>query len=143
MSDARYIAPHSRCCTASSPATCHSHTAFYSTVKINEAGSFKTKTGPNYQNTRRNTPDFTNIYKIAVLSASTGMRRITTFRSATDRIYDGCPIIYYNIIVLQLPTVFSTVTYCTDQHNPYTPLPTQYTRDLVPPSNNPFHHQRI
>ena len=47
----------------------------------------------------------------------TGMRRITTFRS-TDRIYDGGTIIlYYNIIiltvVLQLPTVFSTVTCCT------------------------------
>jgi len=39
MSDARYIQPHSRCCSASSPVTCHSHTALYSTVKINEAGS--------------------------------------------------------------------------------------------------------
>jgi hypothetical protein len=49
---------------------------------------------------------------------STGMRRITTFLSTTDRIYDGGPIILqYNIItlitVLQLPTVFSTVTCCT------------------------------
>ena len=48
----------------------------------------------------------------------TVMRRITTFRSTTDRIYDVGPIIlYYNIIilttVLQLPTVFSTVTCCT------------------------------
>jgi len=69
------------------------------------------------------------------------MRRITTFRSTTDRIYDGGPIIllycniilyYTNIIlyyiilyyiilyyiiltiVLELPTVFSTVTCCTD-----------------------------
>ena len=45
------------------------------------------------------------------------MSRITTFRS-TDRIYDVGPIILqYNIIiltiVLQLPTVFSTVTCCT------------------------------
>jgi hypothetical protein len=39
----------------------------------------------------------------------------TTFRSTTDRIYDGDPIIlkYCNTITLQLPTVFSTVT-CTD-----------------------------
>jgi hypothetical protein len=50
---------------------------------------------------------------------STVMRRTTTFRSTTDRIYDGGPIRlrYYNIvirtIVLQLPTVFSTVTCCT------------------------------
>jgi len=46
----------------------------------------------------------------------TGMRRITTFRSTTDRIYDGGPIDYNIIIltaVLQLPTVFSTVTCCT------------------------------
>ena len=46
------------------------------------------------------------------------MRRTTTFRSTTDRIYDGGPkILQYNIIilttVLQLPTVFSTVTCCT------------------------------
>ena len=51
------------------------------------------------------------------------MRRITTFRSTTDRIYDGGPIIlqyyntWYNVIILtvvfQLPTVFSTVTCCT------------------------------
>jgi hypothetical protein len=46
------------------------------------------------------------------------MRRITTFRSTTDRIYDGSPIILQcNIIIhtiwLQLPTVFSTVTCCT------------------------------
>jgi hypothetical protein len=40
---------------------------------------------------------------------SSGMRRTTT-----DRIYDGGPIIlYYTSIVLQLPTVFSTVTCCT------------------------------
>ena len=60
------------------------------------------------------------------------MRRITTFRSTTDHIYDGGTIILYYIIlyyiilyyiilyyiilyyiitiVLQLPTVFSTVT---------------------------------
>jgi hypothetical protein len=53
---------------------------------------------------------------------------ITTFRSTTDRIYDGGPMRfniiyyivtqwYYNIIVLttvlQLPTVFSTVICCT------------------------------
>ena len=76
----------------------------------------------------------------------TVMRRITTFRSTTYRIYDRGPIIvlyyitlitlyyimlcyiilyyvilYYIILyyiitlttVLQLPTVFSTVTYCT------------------------------
>ena len=49
---------------------------------------------------------------------NTVMRRITKFRSTTDRIYDGGPIILqYNIIiltiVLQLPTVISTVTCCT------------------------------
>ena len=59
------------------------------------------------------------------------MRRITTFRSTTDRIHEGGPIIlqyilyikyiihiiyynimvyYYNTTVLQLPTVFTTVT---------------------------------
>jgi len=39
------------------------------------------------------------------------MRRIMTFWSMKDRIYDGGPIrLYYNIIVLQLPTVISTVT---------------------------------
>jgi len=50
------------------------------------------------------------------------MRRITTYRSTTDRIYDGGPIrLYYNIVillynivilttVLQFPTLFSTVT---------------------------------
>jgi hypothetical protein len=49
----------------------------------------------------------------------TSMRRITTFRSTTGLIYDGGPIrLCYNIIILQyivlrLPTVFSTVTYCT------------------------------
>jgi len=52
------------------------------------------------------------------LSLNTGMCRIATFRLTTDRIYDGGPIILqYNIIilttVLQLPTVFSTVTCCT------------------------------
>ena len=69
------------------------------------------------------------------------MRRITTFRATTDRIYDDGPIILYYIVlyyiilyyiilyyiilyyiilyyiilivVLQLPTVFSTVPYCT------------------------------
>ena len=51
-------------------------------------------------------------------SLNTGIRGITTFRSTTDRIYDGDPImLQYNIIiltiVLQLPTVFSTVTCCT------------------------------
>jgi hypothetical protein len=44
-------------------------------------------------------------------------RRITTFQSTRDRIYDGGPIILQcNIIiltiVLQLPTEFSTVTCC-------------------------------
>jgi hypothetical protein len=49
----------------------------------------------------------------------TSMRRITTFRPTTERVYDGGPIrLCYNIIILQnivlrLPTVFSTVTYCT------------------------------
>jgi len=44
----------------------------------------------------------------------TRTRRITTYRSTTDRIHDGGPIrLYYNTIVLQLPTVFSTVTCCT------------------------------
>jgi len=50
----------------------------------------------------------------------TGMRCITTFQSTTDRIYDGGPKRLYNYdmlkcntIVLQLPTVFSTVTCCT------------------------------
>jgi len=41
-------------------------------------------------------------------SATTGMRRVTTFRSTTDRMYDSGPIRlwYYNTyIVLQLPTV--------------------------------------
>jgi hypothetical protein len=53
---------------------------------------------------------------------NTGMRRITTFQSTTDRIYDSGPIIlwYYNIIiftiVLQLPTVFSTVTRPEESH---------------------------
>jgi hypothetical protein len=50
----------------------------------------------------------------------TGMRRITTFRPTTDCICNGDPhkiiILQYNIItltiVLQLPTVFSTVTCC-------------------------------
>jgi hypothetical protein len=41
----------------------------------------------------------------------TGMRRITTFRSTTDLTHDGGPKrLYYNTIVLQLPTAFSTVT---------------------------------
>jgi hypothetical protein len=40
---------------------------------------------------------------------------VMTFRSTTDRIYDSGPIrLYYNTTVLQLPTVFSTVTCCTD-----------------------------
>jgi hypothetical protein len=44
----------------------------------------------------------------------TGMRRITTFRLTTDLIYDGGSIrLYYNTVVLQLPTVFNTVTCCT------------------------------
>jgi len=30
----------------------------------------------------------------------TGMRRITTFRSTTDRIYDGGPILYYEYNIL-------------------------------------------
>ena len=52
------------------------------------------------------------------LEQNTGVRRITTFLSTTDRIYDsGLIRLYYNIIklatVLQLPTVFSTVTCCT------------------------------
>jgi len=52
-------------------------------------------------------------------SAPTVMRRVATFRSTTDPIYDGGPIILqYNIViilttVLQLSTVFSTVTCCT------------------------------
>jgi len=47
------------------------------------------------------------------------MGRTATFRSSTDRIYDDGAIRlwYYNItvltIVLQLPTVFSTETWCT------------------------------
>jgi hypothetical protein len=58
-------------------------------------------------------------YFIACIHCSTVMWRITTFRSTTDRTYDGGPIIlqYCNITilttVLQLPTVFSTVTCCT------------------------------
>jgi hypothetical protein len=41
-------------------------------------------------------------------------RRKTTFRPKTDSIYDGGPIrLYHNTTVLQLPTVFSTVTCCT------------------------------
>ena len=97
MSDTRHIQPHSRCCSASSTVTCRSHTAFWSTAKINEAGFSKKKnTGPSYQSTRRNVPDFTNIYKIAVPSTSTGMQRITTFRPTTDRVYDSGPVIYYN-----------------------------------------------
>jgi hypothetical protein len=52
-------------------------------------------------------------------ATNTDMRRIRTFRLTTDRTYDSGPITlwYYNIIiltiVLQLPTVFSTVTWCT------------------------------
>jgi len=48
-------------------------------------------------------------------NATTGMRRITTFRSTTDRIYDSGPITlrYYNTTALQLPTVFSTAKCCT------------------------------
>jgi hypothetical protein len=58
----------------------------------------------------------------ATLVKNTGLRHITTFRSTADRIYDGGPIIikYYIecyiitlTIVLQLHTVFSTVTCCT------------------------------
>jgi hypothetical protein len=50
---------------------------------------------------------------------NTGMRRITTFQLTTDRVYDGGPIRlqYYNIIILtimlQVPRLFSVVTYCT------------------------------
>ena len=33
------------------------------------------------------------ILQAVVLECNTGMRRITTFRSTTDRIYDGDPII--------------------------------------------------
>jgi hypothetical protein len=44
----------------------------------------------------------------------TRMHRITTFQLTTDRIYDGGPIrFYYSTVVLQLPSVFSTVTCCT------------------------------
>ena len=51
---------------------------------------------------------------------STVMRHVTMFQSTMDRMYDGGSIRldYYNIIILtvviQLPTVFSTVTCCTD-----------------------------
>jgi len=48
--------------------------------------------------------------------SSTVMHHITTFRSMTDCIHDGGPIIFNIIIltiVLQLPTIFSTVTCCT------------------------------
>jgi len=45
-------------------------------------------------------------------AAHTNMCRVTTFQSTTDRIYDGDPIILYYTTVLQLPTVFSTVTCC-------------------------------
>ena len=61
-----------------------------------------------------------SIFSVVItnINQNTIMRRITTFQSKTDRIYDGGPIILqYNIIlltiVLQLPTVFSTVTCCT------------------------------
>ena len=53
-------------------------------------------------------------YQIGTVSRllCTVMRRITTFRSTTDRINDSYPVrLQYNII--QLPTEFSTVTYCT------------------------------
>jgi hypothetical protein len=64
-------------------------------------------------------------YRVDMLCHSlsfTGMRSITTLRSTTDRIYDSGPIrLYYNTynrtiftIVLQIPTVFNTVTCCTD-----------------------------
>jgi hypothetical protein len=44
----------------------------------------------------------------------TVMRRMTTFRSTTDRIYEGGPKrLYCNTIVLQLSTVFSTISFCT------------------------------
>jgi hypothetical protein len=34
---------------------------------------------------------------------STGMRRITTFRAKTDRIYDGSLIrLYYNIVIFSI-----------------------------------------
>ena len=42
------------------------------------------------------------------------MRRRMMFQSMTDCIYNNGPIrLYYNTIVLELPTVFSTVTCCT------------------------------
>ena len=52
------------------------------------------------------------------MNNNTGMRRLTTFRSTTKRIYCGGPILLqYNIIILttvvQMPTVFSSLTRCT------------------------------
>jgi hypothetical protein len=57
-------------------------------------------------------------------NVSTVMHHITTFRSMTDHVYDGGPItlyhkiilhytLYYNTIVLKMPTVFCTVKCCT------------------------------
>ena len=55
-----------------------------------------------------------HVHVFSKIRTFTVMRRITTFRSTMDRIYDGGPTrFYYNTIVLQLPTVFSRVTWCT------------------------------
>jgi len=39
----------------------------------------------------------TELKNITTTLGNTAMRRITTFRSTTDRIHDGCPIRYHNI----------------------------------------------
>jgi hypothetical protein len=71
--------------------------------------------------------NFTHKHQAKIYFVNTVMRRKMTFQSMIDRKYnDGPKILYYIIlyyitlyyiviltIVLQLPTVFSTVTCCT------------------------------
>jgi hypothetical protein len=48
---------------------------------------------------------------IIIIIIITGMRRITTFRSTTDLIYDGGPIIYYNTITIAYSIQYSNMLY--------------------------------
>jgi len=41
----------------------------------------------------------------------TGMRRITTFRSTTDRIYDGGPIRLHHNIIIHCVTIAYSIQY--------------------------------
>ena len=78
---------------------------------------------PTRQQTTRTLLHLQKRHKFCVthnMESCTGTRRITTFRSTTDRMYDGGPyycnsiIKYYNIYrCVKVPTVFSTVTCCT------------------------------